>query len=70
MRHKNRAPVLRMSGNDFEFSKHGWDCLELTLETGLERLAPLRHTLEKLTVSGLDEVANGCRSSVQHIFCY
>ncbi|KAK3827939.1 MAG: hypothetical protein J3Q66DRAFT_394258 [Benniella sp.] len=55
-----RLRELRIDGgNDFEFSKHGWNCLDLTLETGLERLAPLRHSLEKLTVSGLDEGLSG-----------
>ena len=47
---------LRIEGQrQFEFCKHEWGCLELTLETGLEHLAPLRRNLERLIVSGLDE---------------
>ncbi|KAK3827938.1 MAG: hypothetical protein J3Q66DRAFT_6419 [Benniella sp.] len=47
---------LRVEGErDFEFGKRDWSCLKLTLETGLEHLAPLRHNLERLIVSGLDE---------------
>ncbi|KAF9983579.1 hypothetical protein BGZ65_001643 [Modicella reniformis] len=38
-----------------------WDCLELTLETGLDRLAPLQQNLEKLVVSALDERLCGRR---------
>ncbi|KAG0002485.1 hypothetical protein BGZ65_002597 [Modicella reniformis] len=36
-------------------------CLELTLETGLDRLAPLQKNLEKLIVSALDEKLCGRR---------
>jgi len=47
---------LRIEGGRyFESGKYEWGCLELTLETGLEHLAPLRHNLERLIVSGLDE---------------
>ncbi|KAK3827924.1 MAG: hypothetical protein J3Q66DRAFT_6287, partial [Benniella sp.] len=47
---------LRIEGvRHFEFGKRDWGCLELTLETGLEHLAPLQHGLERLIVSELDE---------------
>ncbi|KAK3827916.1 MAG: hypothetical protein J3Q66DRAFT_382784 [Benniella sp.] len=55
-----RLRELRIDGGKaFKFGKHGWHCLELTLDTGLNCLAPLRHSIEKLTVSGLDEGLSG-----------
>jgi hypothetical protein len=51
---------LRIDGErDFEEDNRYWSCLELTLQTGLDRLAPLRQNLEKLVVSGLDEGLSG-----------
>jgi hypothetical protein len=35
------------------------DCLELTLEAGLDRLAPLKQSLETLTVCGLKDELSG-----------
>ncbi|KAK3827922.1 MAG: hypothetical protein J3Q66DRAFT_382789 [Benniella sp.] len=58
---------LRIEGRrHFEFGKRDWGCLALTLETGLEHLAPLRQNLEKLFVSGLDEGLSG-RKEVEWI---
>ncbi|KAF9983578.1 hypothetical protein BGZ65_001642 [Modicella reniformis] len=51
---------LRIEGKkDFMFGEAKWGCLELTLETGLDRLAPLQQNLEKLNVSTLQEKLNG-----------
>jgi hypothetical protein len=51
---------LRIEGKiDFKFGKHEFGCLELTLETGLEHLTPLQHSLERLIVSGLDDGLTG-----------
>ena len=59
---------LRIEGQrHFEFGKRDWGCLELTLETGLEHLAPLRHSLERLIVSGLHEAIG--RKEVEWIAC-
>jgi hypothetical protein len=58
---------LRIEGrSDLKFYKRDWGCLELTLETGLDHLAPLRHNLERLIVSGLDEGLSG-RKEVEWI---
>ncbi|KAK3827928.1 MAG: hypothetical protein J3Q66DRAFT_363120 [Benniella sp.] len=60
---------LRIEGGRFHmFGKREFGCLELTLETGLEHLAPLRHSLEKLIVSGLDDGLTG-RKEVEWIAC-
>jgi hypothetical protein len=58
---------LRIEGRrHFEFARRDWGCLELTLETGLDHLAPLQHNLERLIVSGLDEGLSG-RKEVEWI---
>lgn len=46
-----RLRVLRIEGDRTATR----DCLDLTLETGLDRLAPLRQNLQKLVVTQLDE---------------
>jgi hypothetical protein len=47
---------LRIEGRrHFVFGKRDWGCLALTLEKGLEYLAPLRQNLERLLVPRLDE---------------
>ncbi|KAG0227119.1 hypothetical protein B0O80DRAFT_465342 [Mortierella sp. GBAus27b] len=47
---------LRIEGEEkFQYASQNWTCLKLTVDTGLDRLAPLRHSLEKLVVSRLDE---------------
>ena len=62
-----RLRELRIDGGKaFRFDERGWHCLELTLETGLKCLAPLRQNLEKLTVSGLGEGLSG-RKEVEWI---
>ncbi|KAG0219663.1 hypothetical protein BGX31_011238 [Mortierella sp. GBA43] len=53
---------LRIEG-EREFS---YDCLKLTLETGLDHLAPLQRNLEKLVVSTLSEGLSG-RKEVEWI---
>ncbi|KAK3827926.1 MAG: hypothetical protein J3Q66DRAFT_382792 [Benniella sp.] len=59
---------LRIEGQrNFEFGKRDWGCLELTLVTGLEHLAPLRHSLERLIVSRLDESIG--RKEMEWIAC-
>ncbi|KAK3827962.1 MAG: hypothetical protein J3Q66DRAFT_409110 [Benniella sp.] len=51
---------LRIEGEkDFAFSNHKWDCLELTLETGLHYLRPLQQNLETLDVHTLHENLGG-----------
>ncbi|KAG0216805.1 hypothetical protein B0O80DRAFT_465428 [Mortierella sp. GBAus27b] len=47
--------VLRIEG---ERTKE-WDCLDLTLEAGLDRLAPLQQNLEKLVVTHLNDKLGG-----------
>ncbi|KAK3828003.1 MAG: hypothetical protein J3Q66DRAFT_363186 [Benniella sp.] len=62
-----RLRELRIEGKgDAESLVGDWGCLELTLETGLDRLAPLQQSLEKLIVSGLDEGLGG-RKEVEWI---
>jgi len=57
--HLTRLRELRIEGQrDFESEKKYWGCLELTLETGLDCLAPLQ-ALEKLIVPRLDEGLSG-----------
>ncbi|KAF9352905.1 hypothetical protein BGX34_011907 [Mortierella sp. NVP85] len=47
---------LRIEGEkNYRFSNKNWHCLELTLETGLDCLAPLRENLQKLIVTHLDD---------------
>ncbi|KAK3828004.1 MAG: hypothetical protein J3Q66DRAFT_394318 [Benniella sp.] len=62
-----RLRELRIDGkSDIELVKEDRGCLELTMETGLDRLAPLQQNLEKLVVSGLDEGLGG-RKEVEWI---
>ncbi|KAG0221223.1 hypothetical protein B0O80DRAFT_502656 [Mortierella sp. GBAus27b] len=50
-----RLRELRIEGGwSTSGSRFGWTCLELSLRTGLDRLAPLRQSLETLDVSFLD----------------
>ncbi|KAF8939903.1 hypothetical protein BGZ58_008414 [Dissophora ornata] len=43
----------------YQFMDRKWDCLQLTLQTGLGLLRPLQHSLEKLVVYLLDEFLCG-----------
>ncbi|KAF9352906.1 hypothetical protein BGX34_011908 [Mortierella sp. NVP85] len=55
-----RLRELRIEGQkDFAFSNNKWDCLELTLETGLDHLRPLQQNLETLDVHTLHENLGG-----------
>jgi hypothetical protein len=59
--------VLRIEGErEYRLDDQEWDCLELTLETGLDRLVPLQHSLEKLMVSTLQDGLSG-RKEVEWI---
>ncbi|KAI8347540.1 hypothetical protein B0O80DRAFT_465349 [Mortierella sp. GBAus27b] len=58
---------LKIEGQkDFRFASRTWDCLDLTLETGLGLLAPLRQNLEALNVSSLQNGLTG-RKEVEWI---
>ncbi|KAG0227116.1 hypothetical protein B0O80DRAFT_465338 [Mortierella sp. GBAus27b] len=51
-----RLRELRIEGHrGTSFDRYMWDCLELSLDTGLEHLAPLQQNLEKLNVAELDD---------------
>jgi hypothetical protein len=59
---------LRLEGNrDYQFNNRDWHCLELTLETGLDCLAPLRENLEKLILSQLSDGLHAGRKEIEWI---
>ncbi|KAF9296053.1 hypothetical protein BGZ88_000839 [Linnemannia elongata] len=51
-----RLKELTLEGRqDYRYDNKEWDCLHLTLETGLDHLRPLQANLRKLVVYQLDE---------------
>ncbi|KAF9349880.1 hypothetical protein BGX34_001551, partial [Mortierella sp. NVP85] len=59
---------LRLEGDrDYHFNNRYWHCLELTLETGLDYLAPLQENLEKLIVNNLGEGLHAGRKEMEWI---
>lgn len=51
-----RLKELTLEGRqDYRYDNKEWDCLHLTLETGLDHLRPLQANLRKLVVFQLDE---------------
>ncbi|KAF8985398.1 hypothetical protein BGZ46_004510 [Entomortierella lignicola] len=47
--------------NDYYFNNCEWGCLELTIDTGLDRLEPLQNSLERLVIYQLREKLCGAK---------